>query len=127
MWGIWWIFPLIGLLFIIVVLLGISRFFGGGAGFWCGRRYDEIDDLRRKISELKDEIAKLGKKEKERKNGKRQKGMYGAWHGYGNGYDEEDDGRDGRYAAHYGELNADGATDGRCHHRDRNIGLFCYS
>jgi hypothetical protein len=62
MWGMWWIFPLIGLVF-IVVLFAISRFFGGGIGFCGGRRYDETDDLRREIRELKDEISKLRKKE----------------------------------------------------------------
>ncbi len=63
MWGMWWIFPLIGLVCIIVILFAISRFFGGGMGFCGGRRHDEIDDLRREMRELKDEIANLRKKE----------------------------------------------------------------
>jgi len=63
MWGMGWIFPLIGLAFMILCLFAISRFFGGGAGFCGGRRYNEIEDLRREMRELKDEIAKLRKKE----------------------------------------------------------------
>jgi hypothetical protein len=62
MWGMRWTFPLIGLVFIIVVLFAISRFFGGGIGFYGSRRYDEIDDLRREMRDLRDEIAKLRKK-----------------------------------------------------------------
>ena len=56
MWGMGWIFPLIGLAFMIVCLFAISRFCGG-------RRYNEIEDLRREMRELKDEIAELRKKE----------------------------------------------------------------
>ena len=63
MWGIWWIFPLMGLFFVIVVLFFISQFFGRRRGFCGGRRYDEIEDLRREIRELKDEVARLRKKE----------------------------------------------------------------
>ena len=63
MWGMWWIFPLIGLAFMIVCLFVISRFFGAGVGFCGSRRYNEIEDLRKEMRELKDEIAKLRKKE----------------------------------------------------------------
>ena len=63
MWGMWWIFPLIGLAFIIVVLFAVSRFFGRGAGFCGGGRHDATEDLRREMRELKDEIAKLRRKE----------------------------------------------------------------
>ena len=63
MWGMWWIFPLIGLVFVIVVLFAISRFFGGGAVFCGSRRYNEMEDLRREMRELKEEIANLRKKE----------------------------------------------------------------
>ena len=62
-WGMGWSFPLIGLAFMIVCLFAISRFFRGGAGFCGGGRYNEIEDLRREMRELKDEIAKLRKKE----------------------------------------------------------------
>jgi len=63
MWGMWWIMPLIGLVFIIVVLFAISRFLGGGGWFGGGRRYDEMEELRREIRELKDEVARLRRKE----------------------------------------------------------------
>ncbi len=54
-----------------------------------------------------------------------QKERYGAKHGYGN--DERDDVRDGRHAAHDGEVNADGPTDGGCRHRVSVNGVFCNS
>ena len=63
MWGMGWIFPLIGFVFILFCLFAMSRFFGGGAGFCGGRRYNEIENLRREVRELKVEIAKLRGKE----------------------------------------------------------------
>ena len=59
----------------------------------------------------------------------REKRMEGARWWYGN--DERDDGgydgRHGRYPPHDGEVNADGTTDGRCHHRGNVNDVFCYS
>ncbi len=63
MWGMVWIFPLIGLALMVICMFGMARFFRTRAGFCGGRRYNEIEDLRKEIRELKDEITKLGKKE----------------------------------------------------------------
>jgi hypothetical protein len=63
MWGMGWIFPLIGFVFVVFCLFAMSRFFAGGAGFCGGRRYNEIENLRREVRELKGEIAKLRGKE----------------------------------------------------------------
>ncbi len=63
MWGMGWVFPLIGLAFMIICLFAISRCFRGRAGFCGSARYDEIEDLKREIRELREEVTKLRKKE----------------------------------------------------------------
>jgi len=60
MWGMWF-FPLMGLVFMI--MFAVFHFFSGRSGFCGCRRYNEIEDLRREMGELKDEIANLRKKE----------------------------------------------------------------
>ncbi len=64
----WWIMPLFGILFLLIVLFIVGRFFGGWGGF-CGRppadRDSGIDELRKEIKALRDEVKEL--KEKDRK------------------------------------------------------------
>lgn len=63
-WGGWWIFPLLGLLFIVLMMVFCARMMRGtmgGAGM-CGhggRHASETDDLRREVRELREEIKQL--------------------------------------------------------------------
>jgi hypothetical protein len=64
MWGVWWIFPLLGLLFIVVMVMVCARMMGGmmGGRAMCGhggRHMSEIDDVRREVHELREEIQRL--------------------------------------------------------------------
>ena len=61
----WWIMPFFGIIFLVLMLLIVSRFFGGGGGF-CGRppadRDSSIDELRKEIKALREEIRDLNNK-----------------------------------------------------------------
>ena len=64
MWGAWWIFPLLGLLCIVVMMVGCARMVRGmmGRGGMCGhgrRHLSDADDLRRDVHELREEIRQL--------------------------------------------------------------------
>ncbi len=67
----WWFMPIFGILFLLIFLFVIGRFFGGWGGF-CGRppadRDSSIDELRREIKALRDEVKEL--KDKDRKTDK---------------------------------------------------------
>jgi uncharacterized membrane protein len=59
MWGWWWIFPVIGFIFMMIMIFACSGFFrkrgsSGGMG-----RYDNIEDLKREIGELKEQMTQL--------------------------------------------------------------------
>ncbi len=58
----WWIMPIFGIIFLLIILFIVSRFFGSGNGF-CGKRERRDDDgileLKKEIQELKEEIREL--------------------------------------------------------------------
>ena len=62
--GFWWIFPLLGLVIMVLMAFACLRMMGGisGLGWMGGRsghRGGETEDLRREVQELKEEIRKL--------------------------------------------------------------------
>jgi hypothetical protein len=65
MWGFWWIFPLIGLLFCLFFVIALVRMLGGGGGpFGCmmGRPHDdagEVAQLRKQVEDLRAQVEKL--------------------------------------------------------------------
>ena len=59
MWAVWWIFPLMCVA-VMIIMCVVFRRRGGHGGMCCGwRPTDEMDDLRREMRELRDEIAKI--------------------------------------------------------------------
>lgn len=64
MWGLWWVFPLLGLLFMVVMMGACFRMMRGmmGGGGMCGRGGDHpssMEDLRREVRALREEIKQL--------------------------------------------------------------------
>jgi uncharacterized membrane protein len=64
MWGMGWIFPLLGLLFIVFMMVFCARMMRGmmGGTGMCGHGQhptSEADELRREVRELRDEVQKL--------------------------------------------------------------------
>ncbi len=67
-WGYmygWWFMPLFGIVCMVIFFYVISRIFGG-SGFCkkppCGNDQERIDELKREILELREEIKGLKKK-----------------------------------------------------------------
>jgi hypothetical protein len=56
MWGFWWLFPLMGIAFFIVLIVLLIRSFGG-SNFPASRK--EIDEMRGEIRELREEIERI--------------------------------------------------------------------
>jgi hypothetical protein len=63
MWGVWWFFPIIGLIFLVFMCFVFSRFFGRRGGFCISRRDDEVEELRGEVRDLKSEVENLKKRE----------------------------------------------------------------
>jgi hypothetical protein len=61
MWGWWWIFPVIGFIFMMIMIFACSGFFRKRGSLGGMGRYDNIEDLKREIGELKEQIAQLNR------------------------------------------------------------------
>lgn len=63
----WWIMPIFAILFLVIILFIVSRFFGAGGGF-CGKtptdRDSGIEELKKEIRDLREEIRELKNKNK---------------------------------------------------------------
>lgn len=62
--GIGWLFPLIGLLFMMVMVFMCIRMMGGMSRFGCmgshsSQSAGEVETLRQEVRDLKEEIGKL--------------------------------------------------------------------
>ena len=64
MWGFWWIFPAIGLLFCLFFVIALVRMMSGGGRFMCmgphHHESEEIGALRREVEELREQVKKQG-------------------------------------------------------------------
>jgi hypothetical protein len=59
MWSWWWIFSVIGFMFMMIMIFACSRFFRRRGSF-CGiGEHDHVEDLKREIGELKEQIIQL--------------------------------------------------------------------
>lgn len=59
--GSWWVVPLIGISFMIMMIFVMSRVFHARGGFSGHMPFDAASDLRREIRELKEELSRLKK------------------------------------------------------------------
>jgi hypothetical protein len=64
MWGFWWVFPLVGALVCLTLIVLAVRFLSTGRGFACMGGHaetgnDQTAALRREVSALREEIKLL--------------------------------------------------------------------
>ena len=59
MWNGWWIFPVIGFMFMMIMIFACSGFFRRRGSF-CGMGgHDHTEDLKREIGELREQMTQL--------------------------------------------------------------------
>ena len=59
-WGWWWVMPLIGIaLCIMICLFFRSRFVDGRFCCWGGARPADLEEMKKEIRELKEELGKI--------------------------------------------------------------------
>ena len=63
MWGFWFIFPVMGFIFMLIMMFLMIQFLRGRGGIICGFKRDDGDvgALRKEIRELRKEIEELRK------------------------------------------------------------------
>jgi len=59
MGGWWWIFPIAGFIFMMIMMFLCSGFFHRRGCFHGIERYDSTEDLKREIGELRKQISEL--------------------------------------------------------------------
>jgi hypothetical protein len=62
MWGLWFVFPVIGFIFMMVMMFRFFRGKGALCGFNTSR---ELENLKKEVRELRTEVVALRKKTKE--------------------------------------------------------------
>ncbi len=62
MGGVWWIFPVIGLLICLFFVIAMARMMSGGGRFMCmgphNHESEETAKLRREVEELREQVKK---------------------------------------------------------------------
>jgi hypothetical protein len=64
MWVFWWLFPLLGILVCLGMIVMMVRAMRGGSGFMCMGGHqthgpDQTADLRRELGELRKQVEEL--------------------------------------------------------------------
>lgn len=57
----WWVMPFFGIIFLVIVLIIVSRLFGGGGFCWRPptERNSDIEEIKKEIRASRDEISEL--------------------------------------------------------------------
>lgn len=62
MWGFWFVFPIVGVIFMIIMMFQFFRKRGGMCGFY---KEGESESLKKEIGELRTQLDALRRKTKE--------------------------------------------------------------